>query len=150
MKAWLSAPVIALFASFCLFGALGIAGVEPWSGWPHPLRWALCVMFLLTASARVGPRRPGLVAMVPPGLPRPGLLVNVTGVLEVLGAIGLLWDRTASAAAICLAALMVVMFSANVHAARAQVGLGQRAATPLPIRTVQQVVFIAAAVVAAF
>lgn len=87
--------------------------------------------------------------MVPPSLPRPGLLVGVTGVLEALGAVGLLWDRTAPAAAICVALLMLAMFPANVHAARNALRLGDRAVTPLPVRTVQQVVFVGACVVAA-
>lgn len=43
--------------------------------------------------------------MVPPAFPRPDLLVTLTGVLEILGAIGLFVPRTARLACICLALL---------------------------------------------
>jgi len=149
LRAWFSAPVVALVGGLVLFGVLGIAGLSPWQQWPVPLRWSLAVMFLLTASARFGPRAESLRAMVPPGLPRPALLVAVSGVLEALGAVGLLVPATAPAAGWCLAALLIALFPANVHAARAAIGAGDRAATPLPIRTVQQVIFVACAVLAA-
>jgi hypothetical protein len=41
------------------------------------------------------------------------------------------------------------MFPANVHAARAKLTLGGRPATPLGLRTVLQVVFLAATVAVA-
>jgi hypothetical protein len=118
LRAWLTPPVVALGTGLLAFGALGLAAVSPWHDWPIPLRWALAVMFLLTASARLGPRRSDLVRMVPAGFPRPALLVAVTGLLEALGALGLVLPRMAPAAGWCLAALMVAMFPANVHAAR--------------------------------
>ena len=148
LRAWLTPPVVTLGAGLLAFGALGLAAVSPWHDWPIPLRWALAVMFLLTASARLGPRRSDLIRMVPAGFPRPALLVAITGVLESLGAIGLLLPRTATAAGWCLAALMVAMFPANVHAARSGASFGGRPATPLGIRTAQQVLFIACAVLA--
>lgn len=149
VRAWLSAPLIALVGAFAVFGTLGLAGVHPFVDWPQPLRWALGVMFLLTASARLGSGRRSLVAMVPRRLPRPDLLVQLTGVLEVLGALGLAWRPVAPAAAVCLAALLLAMFPANVHAARAGVGLGERPPTPLPIRTAQQALYVACAILAA-
>jgi uncharacterized membrane protein len=150
LKLWFNPVVVVLLGSFVAFGALGLAGVGPWSEWPHPLRWALAVMFLVAASARFGPLRPALISMVPPGLPRPALLVDLAGVLEALGALGLLWDRTAPAAAICLALLLVALFPANIYAARSGAPVSRSVAIPLPIRTTQQVIFIAAAVAAAF
>lgn len=84
--------------------------------------------------------------MVPPALPQPGLLVTLTGALELLGAAGLLIRHTAGWAAGGLTALLVVMFPANVYAAVA--GLAQ--GTPLLPRTAMQVVFLAATVVVAW
>jgi len=52
-------------------------------------------------------------------------------------------------AAWALAALLVAMFPANVFAARRGVTFSGAPPTPLPIRTVQQVVFIAVAVLCA-
>ena len=150
LRAWLTPPVVTLSGALFLFGALGLAGVAPWADWPVPLRWGLAGMFLLTASARLGSRRADLEAMVPRGLPRPGLLVALTGALEALGAVGLLLPATAPAAGWCLAALLVAMFPANVHAARSGASIRGLAVTPLGIRTTQQVIFVICAVVSTF
>src|SRR5471030_2156339 len=53
-------------------------------------RFALALMFALTGVAHFIPRgRAEMVRMVPPRLPRPDLLVTLTGMLELLGAAGL-------------------------------------------------------------
>jgi len=88
--------------------------------------------------------------MVPPTIPRPDLAVTTTGILELLGAAGLLLPATAPAAAACLAVLLIAMFPANVRASRERLKIGGSAATWLPLRTVLQIVFIAALVVAGF
>ncbi len=69
--------------------------------------------------------------MVPPRLPRPDLLVTVTGVLELVGAVGLLVPATARLAAAGLGLLMLAMFPANVSAARRRLTLAGRPVTPL-------------------
>ena len=53
-------------------------------------RAALATMFLFTAASHFAPMRKDLIAMVPPSLPRPGLLVFLTGIAELAGAVGLL------------------------------------------------------------
>ncbi|MFF3569027.1 DoxX family protein [Nocardia jiangxiensis] len=116
--------------------------------WPHAVRLGLAAMFVLTASAHfLQPRRDALIEMVPPRLPAAANLVTLTGILELAGAAGLLIPPVAPVAASCLVALLVLMFPANVRAARAHVGLKT---VPLPARTALQVLFIAACVVAAF
>jgi uncharacterized membrane protein len=141
------APLIALIAGSALARLAGLAGVGALDGWWPALRVGLALMFLLTGLAHFGlGRRADLIAMVPPRLPRPGLLVTVTGVLELAGAAGLLIPATARLAAACLALLMILMFPANVSAARRRVQLGGRPATPLALRTPMQLVFLAAAV----
>jgi uncharacterized membrane protein len=50
---------------------------------------------------------------------------------------------------VCLALLLVVMFPANVYAARHQVDLAGKPATPLPLRTALQVLFLASAMTVA-
>ncbi len=82
--------------------------------------------------------------MVPPALPEPGLLVTITGVLELAGAVGLLWRRTAPWAAVGLTVLLVAMFPANVYAALAGLTLDGVPAMALLPRTLLQVVFLAA------
>ncbi|NYH55644.1 putative membrane protein [Nocardiopsis arvandica] len=137
------APLIALVGVTALLLALGAAGVRPLLSWPLALRGGLAAMFTLTGVSHFVGMREELVAMVPPALPAPGLLVTVTGVLELAGAAGLLWARTSPWAAAGLAALLVAMFPANVHAITAQVSTGLT--DNLPVRTAMQAVFLAAA-----
>ncbi|MEU3959842.1 DoxX family protein [Streptomyces buecherae] len=79
--------------------------------------------------------------MVPPRLPRPDLLVTLTGGLEIAGAIGLLIPALSRWAAAGLALLMIGMFPANVSAARRQVAQGD----PLGQRTFFQAGYVGAA-----
>ncbi len=143
-------PFIVLVGSVLLFRALGALAIPFFRSWVTCLRWALAVMFLLTASAHFGDRRPDLVRMVPPSFPRPELLVTLTGVAEIFGAAGLLVRRLAPWAASGLALLLVAMFPANVHAARAGLSIGDVPVTPLVPRAVLQVMFLGAALVAGF
>ena len=115
-------------------------------GWWTALRIGLAAMFLLTASAHWGKRRADLIRMVPAVFPRPDLLVTVTGVCEILGAIGLLIPRLAAMAAIGLTLLLLAIFPANVRAAREAIGIAGRPATPLPMRAAIQVIFLMATV----
>jgi uncharacterized membrane protein len=142
-------PFIVLVGSFLLFRALGFA-LPSFRSWTTSLRWALAVMFLLTASAHFGGRRADLVRMVPPFFPSPELLVTLTGIAEILGAAGLLLPRMAPWAAAGLALLLVAMFPANVHAARAGLDIGGTPVTPLVPRIALQVLFLAAVLAAGF
>ncbi|MFC0028966.1 DoxX family membrane protein [Micromonospora chaiyaphumensis] len=144
------APLIALLAGTTAARLAGLLGVAALDGWHPALRVGLALMFLLTGAAHFRSRRADLVAMVPPRLPRPGLLVTLTGVLELLGALGLLLPATARPAAVGLALLMLAMFPANVSAARRGLTLAGRPVTPLGTRTVLQVVFVAAALAVVF
>ena len=85
-------------------------------------------MFLLTASAHWGKRRPDLIRMVPKSFPRPDLLVTLTGVCEILGAIGLLVVPFARWAAIGLTLLLIAVFPANIRAAREGITIGGKPA----------------------
>lgn len=53
--------------------------------------------------------------IVPPWIPEPRFAVLATGVLELLGAAGLLWPPTRRLAGWGLAALTVAVTPANVH-----------------------------------
>lgn len=129
-------PLLVLAALFALL-------VYP-LGWWTALRFALAGMFLLTASAHWGKKRPDLVGMVPPQFRRPELLVTLTGIAELAGAVGLMVRQTAPWAALGLALLLLAMFPANVYAARQRRTIGGKPVTPLAARTVIQLVFVAA------
>jgi uncharacterized membrane protein len=144
------APLLALVLGFLAARLAGLLGIDALDGWHPALRIGLATMFVLTGLAHfVGRRRADLVAMVPPALPFPGLLVTITGVLELAGAVGLLVPATAVAAGGALALLMLAMFPANVSAARRALTLAGRPVTPLVARTLLQVVFVGTAVAVA-
>jgi uncharacterized membrane protein len=90
--------------------------------------------------------RRDMIAIVPPRLPAPGLLVTITGALELVGAVGLLYPPTRAAAAVCLFALMLAMFPANVYASRMP-NPPKSMTSRLGVRTVEEVVYLGAAVV---
>src|SRR5215470_20374425 len=113
-------------------------------GWQTALRVSLAGMLLLTASAHWGRRRRDLVRIVSKSLPRPELLVTLTGICEVLGAIGLLTPVFARWAAIGLTLLLIAVFPANVRAAQERITIGGKPATPLLARSVIQGFFLIA------
>lgn len=57
------------------------------------------------------------VAMMPPWLPQPGLLVAVSGLAEIAGGGGVLIGRFRRMAAWGLIALLLAVFPANLHSA---------------------------------
>jgi uncharacterized membrane protein len=136
-------PPAVLMAPLLVLATVFVILVLP-LGWWSALRIALAAMFLLTASAHWGKRRPDLIRMTPQALPRPDLLVTFTGICEILGAVGLLIPRFATFAAAGLLLLLLAIFPANIRAAREGITIGGRPATPLMKRAVIQLVFLAA------
>jgi uncharacterized membrane protein len=125
---------------------VGWLGVDYVDTWPEAIAVGLAAMFVLTGVAHfVNPLRRDMIAIVPPRLPAPGLLVTITGVLELLGAVGLLYLPTRMAAAVCLFLLMLVLFPANVYASRMP-NPPKSMTSRLDARTAEQVVYLAAAV----
>jgi uncharacterized membrane protein len=114
------APLIVMLVAWLVARSIGFTGLWPQAdSWGSALRIALAAMFVFTAVSHFHPRtRPDLIRMVPESLPAPSLLVTVTGLLEFLGAVGLMVPQALPAAAYGLIALLVAMFPANVQAAR--------------------------------
>jgi uncharacterized membrane protein len=126
---------------------IGWLGVDYVDSWPQAVAVGLAAMFVMTGAAHFVPAmRRDMIAIVPPRLPAAGLLVTITGVLELLGAAGLLYPPTRVAAAVCLFALMLVMFPANVYAARMP-NPPKSMTSRLDARTAEEIVFLGAAVV---
>lgn len=140
------APLITLLVGTIAARCIGWLGVAYVNSWAAALAVGLAAMFLMTGFAHFAPQlRRDLIAIVPPRLPAPGYLVTITGLLELLGAVGLLLPLTRVAAALCLLVLMLVMFPANVYAARMP-DPPKSMTTQLPLRIAIEVVFLGAAV----
>lgn len=141
------APLIALVLGTLAARIVAWLGVDYVDGWPAAVAVGLALMFVVTGMAHfVNPLRRDLIAIVPPSLPAPAMLVTATGVLELLGAAGLLYPPTRAAAAVALGVMMVAMFPANVYASRMP-SPPKSMSTQLPLRTVEQIVFVGAALV---
>ncbi len=79
-------------------------------------RYVLGALFV-AAGANHFLNKPFYVKIMPPYIPAPQLMVEISGAVETgLGAL-LLWDRFARAAAWGLIALLVAVFPANLHMA---------------------------------
>ena len=138
-------PLIGLIVGTLITRLTGFAGVDALDGWQPALYGGIRLRFVLTGVAHFVPSmRSGMIAMVPPRLPAAGLLVTVTGIAELAGAVGVWIPGTARLASACLAVLLLVMFPANVSAIRRRVTLRGKEQEPLWIRTLLQLVFLAA------
>lgn len=137
------APLIALIAAFIVFRGVGF--IWPYfSDWRLALRASLGVMFLLTASAHWGKRRPDLIRMVPGGIGSPEIWVTLTGVAELVIAVGIQVPRLASWSAYAAIAMLCCIFPANVKAAREHLSILNRPVPPLVPRLIIQLIFIGA------
>src|SRR3984957_7457214 len=143
------APLIVLLTGSTAARVVGWLGIDYVDNWVKAITVGLAAMFLLTGVAHFAPPlRASLIAIVPPRLPAPGLLVSFTGVLELLGAVGLLVPAARIGAAGCLLLLMLTMFPANIYAARMPTP-PKSMTTRLPLRTAEEIVYLAAAVMVA-
>ena len=80
----------------------------------EPARLVLA-LFFLTAGLMHFLRPDGFLRIVPPYLPNPLLLVQLSGAAEIAGALGLLVPATRRLAAWGLIALLIAVFPANVY-----------------------------------
>ncbi|MFC9694329.1 hypothetical protein ACFTSF_37645 [Kribbella sp. NPDC056951] len=138
--------VLVLLLATAAFRGLGVLGVRRYGEWRVAAAHGMAVMLLFTASAHfvpagvtVMPTHEDLVAMVPPFVPYADGLVYLTGVLEFLGAAGLVLTATRRLAAAALALLFVLLLPANIYAAVADVSK----ASPLWQRIPEQLLYIA-------
>lgn len=136
------AVLIVLFGAWIALRAAGAFGVHALDGWAASAPFALGAMFLFTGIAHFNKMKYDRARMVPSAFPQPLMVIYATGVLEWLGAVGLALPATRRAAALGLILLLIALFPANVKAAREDLTLGGRRATPLWLRLPMQLLFI--------
>ena len=137
------AILVILVVSLLAFRAAGALGVSSLNSWKAATRSGLATMLLVTASAHYAASRHDLARMVPEAIPYPMALIYFTGVCEVAGAMGILQPRFRRLAGICLIVLLVVVFPANIRAAREGLSLRGSPAAALWLRLPMQFLFIA-------
>jgi len=99
-------------------------------------------MFVFAATAHFNKMKHDLARMIPAYFPRLLLIVYTTGVLKLLLAAGLVLPEFRRVAGICLIALLIGMFIANVNAAQQGVTLRGKP-PPLWLRAPMQILFVA-------
>lgn len=124
------------------FRAAGQLGVRRYSTFHDAAVPALTVMFLFTGVTHFTSMKLDYLAMIPPPFPREIWIIHLTGILEILGALGLLLHRTRKAAGIGLALLLFAMFPANLYAAFNEIPFRGHPPTSLWIRVPVQVVLV--------
>ncbi|WP_243718604.1 hypothetical protein [Actinomadura sp. KC06] len=131
---------------------LGALGVRRFTDWPACAAHAMAAMLVLTGIVRfvpdsmaAMPSAEELARMVPPFVPFPLAMVYLTGVLELLIAVGLVLARTRWSAGVGLAVLLPLLLPANIYAALNDIPLNGAEATPLWIRIPQQAAYVAIA-----
>ncbi|PZT52856.1 DoxX family protein [Paenibacillus silvae] len=138
------APFIVLCTTFLMFRGIGWLGVPMLDHWHPALQLAVALMFLMTASAHWGKRRTDLLNMVPPGIKNKERAVTWTGILEIAGAAGLLIPGIDWIASIGLLLMLILMFPANIHAARKKLTINEKHVLPVFPRLLLQLIFIIA------
>jgi uncharacterized membrane protein len=150
--------LLVLLTSLLVLRAAGALGARRFAAWPTCGAYALGVMLIMTGTTHFlpesfadspAPTHADLLPMVPPFVPFPGAMIYLTGVLELLGAVGLFLTRTRRPAGLGLAALFVVMLPANIYIAVSDVPFNGAPATPLWARIPEQVLYIGVALWAA-
>jgi uncharacterized membrane protein len=139
--------MVPLVMLLILWGVLGLSGrffFPALRSWRVSGRLALTGMFLFTGITHFSPMRHHYVVMIPEPLPKQLIIVYLTGLLEILGGIGLAYSRTARSAGACLMLLLVLLFPANINAAVDEIPFGGAPPTSLWLRLPIQVFFLAA------
>ena len=108
------------------------------------LRWLLTVSMVGVGITHFADPETYL-SMMPPWVPWHLVMVYFSGVFEILGGLGLVSERTRSAAAWGLIVLFVAVFPANIHMALNNMPLGNQPVEPwiLWARLPFQVLFVA-------
>lgn len=132
----------------------GALGASRFTHWPTCAAYALAAMLVLTGTTHFlpdslsggpAPTHTDLVPLVPPFVPLPDFQVYLTGVLELLGAVGLVLTRTRRHAGLGLTALFVVLLPANIYAAVSDIPFNGAPAPALWTRIPEQLIYIAVA-----
>ena len=93
------------------------------------LRWVLTI-FMVGAGINHFRSPAPYLGMMPAELPHPELLVQLSGIAEILGGLGLILPQTRRLTAWCLIALFVAIFPANLNMALNHLPLGDQPVAP--------------------
>jgi uncharacterized membrane protein len=129
-------------AFLLLFRAVGF-GVPALADWHLDARCAIAIFFVIAGSSHFGRARKGFIGMVPPWVPLDhARVIDITGVLEIAGGVGIVVPATSRIAGIALILFLIAVFPANVYAARHRLRIFGREHPALLPRTIDQLVLL--------
>ena len=142
-----SLPILTLLAVMACFFLLA-RGHDSQSRALPTLR-IIAALPLLLSAVSMHFLHPSIAAsIIPPGFPHPFLLVVLSGVFEICGAIGLFLPKIRRLTALLIAFMMIAIFPANIYAAGKTIsGLHMPS---VPVRTTMQAVYILLVLVAGY
>jgi uncharacterized membrane protein len=133
-------PIASLILTIFLFFALARGRYSSFGVTQTLLRVFVALPLLFSGVALHFLRLHDTLAMMPPGFPDPGVLILLTGVFEIAGAIALFIPTLRRTSAFLIAVLMVAIFPANIYVA-GQTIAGLHMPT-VPVRTTMQAVYL--------
>ncbi len=83
--------------------------------------WLLAILFIVAGIAHFTFLRKDFAQIVPPIFPYKDAIVLLTGVLEILGGIGLLVPQTSRITGLALILYLIAVFPANMYGAQNQI-----------------------------
>jgi uncharacterized membrane protein len=115
--------------------------VQHWQ-FTDTVRLSVAMVFVVIGLSHFSALKFDMLAMLPPPVPAELWVIYLTGVCELAGAVGLLYQKTRTLACVCLMLLLLCVFPANIYAALHQIPFNGRPATPLPLRTLIQLLLL--------
>lgn len=104
--------------------------------------WLLAALFIVAGIAHFTFLRKDFALIVPPIFPNRDAIVIVTGVLEILGGVGLLIPQTRYWTGIALILYLIAVFPANIYGARNRIPILGKPHPSLWIRLPFQILLI--------
>lgn len=120
---------ILLVGPYLLLGLLGKFSGRLDVAPPVRARMGVTLFFLVTGLGHFL-KTEEMARMVPPPVPFPILLIYVTGILEMLGAIGVWIPRLSKLAGLCLIVMLLGLLPANIYSAINYIDFGGHEAGP--------------------
>jgi uncharacterized membrane protein len=140
MRLAYAGPLLVLVATIAAFFALGRGVYAGFGAAQVVLRIVVALPLLVSGFYLHFFKTQVSASIIPPVFPMRTGLVVLTGVLEIVGAVGLFVPSLRQAAALWLAVLMVAVFPANIYKA-GEVIDGLRFPS-VPVRLAMQVVYV--------
>ena len=137
------APLIFLLAAFAVLYAINRFFLSRRLSLSFIGRASMAVMLIVTGISHFTSTT-AMVAMMPDIMPAKREIVYLTGIIELLAVVGLLWNRTARLASILLIVFFVAVLPANIAGSLKSVQFGGMEYGPLYLlfRVPLQIFFI--------